>query len=252
VNALRRALVVPDGLWTDVRVVPRTASTNADVAAAARAGAPEGLVISAESQDAGRGRLGRQWTSPPRAGIAVSALLRPVDVPVARYGWLPLLTGVAVAEAVRRVGQVDASLKWPNDVLVDGRKLGGILVEAHDGALVVGIGLNVTLRTDELPVPTATSLAIAGAACADRAPVLRGVLRSLAHWYLRWREAKGDVEESGLRQAYLFHCATIGRDVRVELPGGATAEGPAQDIDPDGRLVVAGVPYAAGDVVHLR
>lgn len=250
--SLRRALVVPGGLWTDVRVVETSSSTNVDVAAVARAGGPEGLVITAESQVAGRGRLGRQWASPPRAGIAASALLRPVDVPVSRYGWLPLLAGVAVADAVRRIAEVDAVLKWPNDLLVGGRKCAGVLVEVHGGAVVVGIGLNTTLRAAELPVPTATSLTLAGAVCTDRDPLLRAIFRSLADWYQRWRRHAGDAEASGLRTAYVFHCATVGREVRLELPGGTAASGVAEDVDVDGRLVVGGRAYAAGDVVHLR
>jgi BirA family biotin operon repressor/biotin-[acetyl-CoA-carboxylase] ligase len=249
---LRRALVVPGGLWTDVRVSAETASTNADVLDAARAGAPEGLIITAESQVAGRGRLGRQWVLPPRAGLAVSVLLRPVGVPPARFGWLPLLAGVALVEAVRRVADVDAVLKWPNDLLIDGRKCGGVLVEAHSGAVVVGVGLNTTLRENELPVPTATSLALAGAACTHRDPLLRALLRGLSGWYLRWRDAGGDPDAGALRESYLVHCATLGRDVCVELPGGAAVSGRADGIDIDGQLLVDGTPYAAGDVLHLR
>ena len=241
--ALRRALLTPDGLWTDLRVVAETGSTNADVAAAARAGAPEGLVLVAERQTGGRGRLGRQWTSPPRAGLAFSVLLRPKSI----SGWLPLLAGVALVTAVRRVSTVDAELKWPNDLVVDDRKLGGILVEVVDGAVVVGIGLNVTLRGPELPTPQATSMSLAGAANTDRDPLLRTVLRSLADWYTRWN---GDPDS--LRDTYTLHCATIGRTVRVELPGGAAVTGTATQIDRDGRLVVDGTPYAAGDVVHVR
>jgi BirA family biotin operon repressor/biotin-[acetyl-CoA-carboxylase] ligase len=246
--ALRRALVVPDGLYTDLQVVAETASTNADVAAAARAGAAEGLVITAERQAAGRGRLGRGWSMPSRAGIAVSVLLRPDAV----SGWLPLLVGVATVEAVRRIAEVDAVLKWPNDVLVGDRKLGGILVELHDGAVVAGVGLNVSLRADELPVPAATSLVLAGAANADRDPLLRALLRRLADWYGRWRDAAGDPVACGLRETYLMHCATVGRAVRLDLPGGRAVTGTADDLDADGRVVVDGTAYAAADVVHLR
>src|SRR5882762_725474 len=141
--ALRRALVVPDGLWTAIEVRAETGSTNADVAEAARAGAAEGLVVVAERQRAGRGRQGRQWESPPRAGLAVSVLLRP-QTPTGRYGWLPLLAGVALVETVRRLGELDAVLKWPNDLLIAERKCAGILAEAAAGAVVVGIGLNVS------------------------------------------------------------------------------------------------------------
>ncbi|WP_426514540.1 biotin--[acetyl-CoA-carboxylase] ligase [Dactylosporangium sp. McL0621] len=253
--ALRRALLGPGSLWRELRVVEETGSTNADAAAAAREGAAEGLVIVAERQTAGRGRLGRQWQSPPRAGLALSVLLRP-DVPPARLGWLPLLAGVALAEAVRRVARVDAYLKWPNDLLLKGdRKTAGILAEAADGAVVLGIGLNVTLREDELPRPDATSLALGGAAATDRDPLLRALLRAVAEWYGRYAEHGGDPEASGLREAYVFHCGTIGRRVTVELPGGATLEGLASGVDGDGRLQVTGRDQivhsvAAGDVVH--
>jgi BirA family biotin operon repressor/biotin-[acetyl-CoA-carboxylase] ligase len=260
--ALRRAIVAPDGLWTDLRVVAETGSTNADVADLARAGAAEGMVLVAERQTAGRGRLGRVWQSPPRAGIAVSVLLRPNDVPTSRYGWLPLLAGIALAETVRRVSEVDAYLKWPNDLLLAGdRKCGGILAEAvsvvaDEPAVVLGIGLNTSLREDELPRPDATSLVLAGAASADRGPLLRQLLRSLADWYGRWRDAGGDPDGSGLRAAYIFHSGTLGHRVRVELPDGAMLEGIAADIDRDGRLVVTVEggqrAVAAGDIVHLR
>ncbi|MEV0131988.1 biotin--[acetyl-CoA-carboxylase] ligase [Dactylosporangium sp. NPDC050688] len=252
--ALRRALVVPGGFWTDLRVVEETGSTNADVAAAARSGAAEGLVIVAERQTAGRGRLGRQWQSPPRAGLALSVLLRPA-VPAARWGWLPLLAGVALAEAVRRVARLDAYLKWPNDLLLQGdRKTAGILAEGvGDGAVVVGIGLNTTLREHELPRPDATSLALAGAASADRDPLLRALLRGFEEVYGRWQAGN----DAGVREAYLFHCGTIGRRVRVELPGGAALHGVATGVDTDGRLQVtdphgAVHTVAAGDVVHVR
>jgi len=256
-DALRRALVVPGGLWSELRVLEETGSTNADVAMAARAGAAEGLVIVAERQTDGRGRLGRQWQSPPRAGLALSVLLRPQAAP-ARLGWLPLLAGVALAEAVRRVTRLDVYLKWPNDLLVQGdRKTAGILAESAGGGVVVGIGLNTSLREVELPRPDATSLALAGAESFDRDPILRAVLRSLEEWYGRWRAVAGDAEQSGLREAYLFHCGTIGRRVRVELPGDAVLDGVAESVDEDGRLQVtdhAGTLHtvAAGDVVHVR
>jgi BirA family biotin operon repressor/biotin-[acetyl-CoA-carboxylase] ligase len=244
-------------------VVAETGSTNADVADAARAGAPEGLVLVAERQSAGRGRLGRTWQSPPRAGIAVSVLLRP-GLPASRYGWLPLLAGVALVEAVRRVSEVDAVLKWPNDLLVrhDGaeRKCAGILAETVPGdptpAVVIGIGLNTTLREDELPRPDATSLALAGAVCADRDPLLRALLRSLDPWYSRWRRHAGDPDTSGLRAGYALHCGTLGRQVDVALPGEVSLRGRAEEVDADGRLVLdtgtRRAVVAAGDVVHLR
>ncbi|WP_406107256.1 biotin--[acetyl-CoA-carboxylase] ligase [Micromonospora globbae] len=273
---LRRALVAPYGPWTRLDLRVETGSTNADVAEAARAGEPEGLVVVAERQTAGRGRRGRVWQSPPRAGIATSVLLRPGEavadrgwaaVPTTAYGWLPLLAGVALVEAVARLAELEAVLKWPNDLLIGDAKCAGVLAEALPGtapdqppAVVVGIGLNVTLRADELPEnPTglpATSLQLAGAAATDRDPLLRALLRSVADWYDRWRAAGGDAIASGLRDAYVDACATIDRPVRVLLPGGGELTGTATGVDPDGQLVVDTVEgerhLAAGDVLHLR
>ncbi|MFK0167168.1 biotin--[acetyl-CoA-carboxylase] ligase [Streptomyces sp. NPDC090306] len=261
--ALRRALVRDGGLWSELRVVQRTGSTNSDLVALAEGGgAAEGTVLVAEEQTAARGRLDRRWTAPPRSGLFFSVLLDPAEIPVERWGWLPLLTGVAVATGLSRAAGVDTALKWPNDLLVtvDGeeRKAGGILAErAGDHGVVIGVGLNVTLRASELPVPQAGSLALAGAAGTDRDPLLRGVLRSLEQWYARWREAGGDPAASGLQETYAAGCATLGREVRAELPGDRSITGEAVAVDGDGRLVLAtaqGVqePVGAGDIVHLR
>ncbi|MEV5814350.1 biotin--[acetyl-CoA-carboxylase] ligase [Streptomyces mutabilis] len=262
-TALRRGLVREGGLWRRVDVVQRTGSTNTDLVARAAAGeADEGSVLVAEEQTAARGRLDRQWSAPPRSGLFFSVLLRPAEVPVQRWGWLPLLTGVAVATGLSRVAGVDTALKWPNDLLVtvgdEERKAGGILAErAGDDGVVIGVGINVSLRADELPVPRAGSLALAGAANTDRDPLLRGVLRSLEDWYGRWRAAEGDPEVSGLQETYAAGCATLGRMVRAELPGDRSLVGEAVAVDGDGRLVLAtaaGVqePVGAGDIVHLR
>ncbi|WJV46555.1 biotin--[acetyl-CoA-carboxylase] ligase [Streptomyces flavofungini] len=262
--ALRRALVREGGLWTSLDVVATTGSTNTDLAARADE-LPEGAVLVAEEQSAGRGRLDRRWSAPPRSGLFFSVLLKPDDVPVERWGWLPLLTGVAVATGIARAAGVDTALKWPNDLLVavDGeeRKAGGILAEragsVGGGGIVVGVGVNVSLRADELPVPGAGSLALAGAAGTDRDPVLRAVLREVENWYGKWRAAGGDPASTRLQEAYAAGCATLGRRVRAELPGGRDVTGEAVAVDGDGRLVLAtedGVrePVGAGDVVHLR
>ncbi|GLW44875.1 biotin--[acetyl-CoA-carboxylase] ligase [Streptomyces sp. NBRC 14336] len=262
VTALRRALVRDQGLYRELDVVQRTGSTNADLVARAGQGAAEGTVLVAEEQTAGRGRLDRQWTAPARSGLFFSVLLKPADVPVAHWGWLPLLTGVAVAAGLSRSAGVDTALKWPNDILVtvggQERKAGGILVErAGDDAVVIGVGINVTLKEEELPVPQAGSLALAGSISTDRDPLLRAALRSLEDWYGRWRAAKGDAGDSGLHEAYAAGCATLGRSVRAELPGDRSLVGEAVAVDGDGRLVIAtgeGVqePVGAGDIVHLR
>ncbi|GAB3178967.1 biotin--[acetyl-CoA-carboxylase] ligase [Streptomyces incanus] len=263
VAGLRRGLVRDGGLWRRIDVVQRTGSTNSDLVARADEGtADEGSVLVAEEQTSARGRLDRQWTAPARSGLFFSVLLRPAEVPVARWGWLPLLTGVAVATGLSRTAGVDTALKWPNDLLVtvggEERKAAGILAErAGDDGVVIGVGINVSLRADELPVPTAGSLALAGAVTTDRDPLLRGVLRSLEDWYGRWREAGGDPAASGLQETYAAGCATLGRAVRAELPGDRVLVGEAVAVDGDGRLVLAteeGVqePVGAGDIVHVR
>jgi BirA family transcriptional regulator, biotin operon repressor / biotin---[acetyl-CoA-carboxylase] ligase len=269
VAVLRRAVVRPAGLWRAVEVLPWTGSTNADLLARAAAGAPEGVVLAAEEQTAGRGRLGRSWVSPPRAALTFSLLVRPDTVSPARRGWLPLLAGVSVASAVRAAADVDARLKWPNDVLAGPAKLAGILAEAAGDAVVVGIGLNVSTELAELPPPgptpggalPATSLRVLGVGTCDRERLLTEILAAFEHWYQAWRQAGGDPDRCGLRAEYTRLCATIGRRVRVELPGGQLLSGLAAGVDPDGRLLVrvsgpggpdAEVPVAAGDVVHLR
>jgi BirA family biotin operon repressor/biotin-[acetyl-CoA-carboxylase] ligase len=259
--ALRRALVRPGGLWRDLEVVEGTGSTNADLLARALAGEPEGAVLAAEEQRAGRGRMGRTWTSPPRAALTFSVLLKPA-VPPGRRGWLPLLTGVAVATAVTQVAGVETTIKWPNDLLTADAKLAGILAEASGDAVVVGIGLNVSTEPAELPVPRpgalpATSLRAAGATALDRASLLLAILGELEHWYRAWQRAGGDPDRSGLRAEYTSLSATIGRTVRAELPGGQALSGPAAGVDSDGRLLVrvssgSEVAVSAGDVVHLR
>jgi BirA family biotin operon repressor/biotin-[acetyl-CoA-carboxylase] ligase len=257
--ALSAALTRPGSLWRSVEVVDACPSTNVELARRARAGAPPGSVLVTDHQTAGRGRLDRVWVTPRGSALTFSALLAPDRVPVARWPWLPLLVGIAVAEGVRRVAEVDCSLKWPNDVLVGERKLAGILVERVErdtGAVaVVGVGLNVSLAEEELPVPTATSLLIEGAATTDRSVVLREVLRSLEALFVQWQADGGDAS-LGLVDSYVRRCDTLGREVRVDLPTGERLHGTATGVDTDGRLEVrtpAGPRIlGAGDVVHVR
>ena len=212
-------------------------------------------------QVAGRGRLDRTWTSPAGSGITVSVLLRPHEIPPARWVWLPLLVGLAVDATVRELG-VDCGLKWPNDVLVDNRKLAGILLERVEtstsspgggsgAAAIIGVGLNVTLREDELPVDTATSLLLEGATETDRTIVLRALLRNLEALYRAWKEADGN-PAAGIRDSYERRCVTIGTRVRVALPNNEFLEGQATAIDEMGRLVVDGRAISAGDITHVR
>jgi BirA family biotin operon repressor/biotin-[acetyl-CoA-carboxylase] ligase len=257
---LRAALRGEPGaeLWTGVRIVASTASTNTDVLRLAAAGAPEGLVLAAESQTAGKGRQGRVWQTRPGAALTFSVLLRPDPVPQAARGWLPLLAGVAVVHALGRVSALDASLKWPNDVLVGQGKLAGILAEQAAGAVVVGIGVNV-LGVQDLPVASATSLEQCGAGGTDRTSLLAAILDELQHWYVRWRETgHGDAEAAGLRKEYLSLSATVGQQVKVQLPGDRVLTGLASGVDGAGQLLVepevgAGpVAISAGDVIHVR
>lgn len=251
VTAVREALAAR---WARVDVVASTESTNADLLA--DAAAPDRSVLVAEHQLAGRGRLDRSWTSPARAGLTFSALLRP-ELPKPEWGWLPLLAGVAVAEAVREVTGLTPGLKWPNDLLApDGRKLAGILVQTAGPAVVVGIGLNVDTSAAELPVVTATSLALAGAAGVDRTALLVAILRRLDARYAQWGDVGGDAGACGLAAAYRETCATLGRSVQVRLADDEVLEGEAVDVDALGRLVLRTADgdraVVAGDVEHVR
>ena len=241
-TGISAGLARPGSLWREVRVVAETGSSNADLLAAAAAGAAEGTVLVAEAQTAGRGRLARRWASPPRAGLTFSVLLRPGGVPAALLGWLPLLAGVAAAASVRAVAAVDATLKWPNDVLAGEKKLGGILAERSGTAVVVGIGINVwQARADLPPDAAATSVALAAGAGVTgpglRERLLAGLLDELGRWYLAWRDqaSPGDADACGLREEYARRCATLGREVTVTMPGAEPVTGTATGVDGAGR-----------------
>jgi BirA family biotin operon repressor/biotin-[acetyl-CoA-carboxylase] ligase len=243
--------------WSGIEIVDATESTNADLIHSAPT-RPNGAVLVAEYQRTGRGRLDRRWASPPRAGLTFSVLLRP-SAPASLWGWLPLLTGVAVRDAVAELTGLDVALKWPNDVLLGAarRKAAGILAQVVGDAAVVGVGLNVTTTADELPVDTATSLAIEGGAPPpDRTELLVAILAELGARYMRWDAAGGDAEVSGLAGDYRDRCATIGHDVVVSGTDGDSYEGRATGVDADGRLVLTSDGrqrlVAAGDVRHLR
>lgn len=255
---LAQALVRPGGLWRSVTVTESTGSTNADLLAQAASGAPEGTVLAAETQTAGRGRMGRTWLSPPGAALMFSVLLRPTAVPPGRRGWLPLLAGVAIASGLRGETGLDVGLKWPNDVLIGGGKLAGVLAEQSADAIVTGAGINVSTRRAELPVETATSLLLAGARDLRRDRLLRAVLAEFERLYLAWAgpPSPGDPDAAGLRARYRGCCVTLGHQVRAELPGGGAVSGTALDVDGAGALQLltpGGLrTISAGDIVHLR
>jgi len=243
-----------------VEVLDAAPSTNALVADRARDGEPEGLVLVTEHQTAGRGRLDRVWVTPPRAALTGSFLLRP-RVPAERWPLLPLLTALAVTDAIAASGGGAGPacvLKWPNDVLHDDLKLAGILLERVDTrtgpAAVVGVGVNVTTTRDELPVPTAGSLVLAGLREPDRAALLRALVVALHRRYAAWVRS-GD---GALLRGYRERCDTVGRRVRVDLPHGSLLEGEAVGVADDGALLVrpdgsdTPRPVHAGDVVHVR
>lgn len=245
-EAFARALA---GVSPRAVTLDETASTNDDARALAREGAPHGTVVAADAQTAGRGRLGRAWWSRPGEALIASWVVRPA-LPVEAWTTIPLLAGVAAAEAVRARAKVEVGLKWPNDVTTGGaRKLGGILAEAEvPHFVVVGLGVNVS----QVAFPAelreiATSLALEGAVRLDRADLLAATLA-------RFDEALAD--PGAALDRYRALCVTLGRGVRVERPSGEPLEGVARDVDATGALLVESggetVAVASGDVVHLR
>ena len=242
----------PPNPWRRIDIVEETGSTNADLLARAAAGEDiDGSVLIAESQTAGRGRHGRTWSTPPGSQVALSAGVGVGAIPSDAWGWLPLLTGVAVVDAVAEVAGVTAGLKWPNDVLVGTGKLAGILAEVAAPApvVVVGLGLNVT----EAPDPNATSLSMLDAS-ADRTVLAEAFLKHLAARIDSWRAAAG--ADATLAADYHARSVTIGSRVRALLPGDRAVEGIATDIDDVGRLQIDSgdevVTVSAGDITHLR
>lgn len=253
--AALRAEAISSG-WRRLDVVEQTGSTNADLLARAASGSDiAGAVLIAEHQTAGRGRQGRTWSATPRAQISMSVGVSVVDVPVTAWGWLSLATGVAVVDAVTASTDVRGGLKWPNDVLVRGGKLAGILAEVARPVIVVGLGLNVTHAPNG--VDGATSLRDLGVAAPDRGRLVGTLLRELSIRVGQWRSA-----DPQLAVDYRARSLTIGSRVRAHLPGDKQLVGTATGIDDQGRLCVepAGsegevgrtVVVSAGDVVHLR
>ncbi len=257
-----------------------TGSTN-DVLVAHASGAdaaawPDLSVVVTDNQTRGRGRLGRIWLAPSGKSLAISVLLRPAGLPVERLGWFPLLAGAAMTRAVRAVVEASitpapdlkeaetpshtVTLKWPNDVLIDGYKVSGILSELlpDTSGVIVGAGLNVSLDEHDLPTLTSTSLMLVTHSTPDPDAVLAGYLTELTELYAAFVSAGGDPVASGLLAEVTQQCGTLGSPVRVELPGGAELVGTAVSIDEHGRLLVRNhdtdelQSVAAGDVTHLR
>jgi BirA family transcriptional regulator, biotin operon repressor / biotin---[acetyl-CoA-carboxylase] ligase len=251
-DALRAAL---GERWARIEVVEQTDSTNTVLLHDETA--PDRSVLVAEHQSAGRGRLDRSWLSPPRAGLTFSVVLRPTP-PIPTWGWLPLLAGVAVHDAVAATTGAEVALKWPNDLLcgADEAKVAGLLAQTSGEAVVVGVGLNVSTSREELPVDTATSLGLCGAREVGRTELLVAILSRLDARVAQWSDVGGDAEACGLAAEYRSACATLGRRVSVRTTAGTTVVGEARGIDADGRLQVdvGGriETIGAGDVEHLR
>ena len=223
-----------------IRTVAETGSTNADMLLLARDGAEEGLWLRAERQTAGRGRLGRAWLSPD-GNLYASTLvrLRPGNPQPAS---LALVAAVALQEAIAVFG-VTAELKWPNDLLLHGAKLSGILLERVGDAVVIGIGVNVA-HHPELPNRPTTSLAAAGTPVVAQT-LLDVLAESFARWLARWRgEGLGPV-----RTAWLAAAHPAGTALTARLPDGSTREGLFDGLDPDGALILR---LASGErhVIH--
>ena len=237
--------------------IDESASTNAALRALSSDAAawPHLSVLLTENQTAGRGRLDRSWVTPAGSALAISVLLRDLPPSPELTGWIPLIAGVAMSQAVAaQLPEHEVAVKWPNDVLVDGRKISGILAESTGAAVIVGAGVNTAMTEQQLPVPTATSFAVlderadADLLVAAYVRRLDDLLSSLAAW--------GDASRSGVHDAVSAQCASLGREVDVSLPDGTVLHGTALRLESDGRLCVRsdGIEHliAAGDVVHAR
>jgi BirA family biotin operon repressor/biotin-[acetyl-CoA-carboxylase] ligase len=243
----------------DVRWVPSIASTNRHLLQEAQAGAAEGTVVVADHQGAGRGRLDRVWVAPPGSSLLVSVLLRP-ELPLERLHLLTSVVALAAADACASEAGVEASLKWPNDLVVGSRKLGGILAETQlEGsrarAVVVGLGLNVNwgrqMEGTDLAGGAVALDQLAGHEV-DRGRLLVALLTALEDRYRALADRAGQLAQAA---EYRRRCTTVGRTVRVELAD-ETVTGTVADLTDEGHLLLdVGAcmrTVTAGDVVHLR
>lgn len=242
--------------------VASTESTNTDLIAAATANAaewPDFSVLVTAEQTAGRGRSGREWQAPAGSSLFVSVLLRPSAVPATQFSWLPLIAGLAMSNAISGfAGSTRATVKWPNDVLIADKKVCGVLSELLGdlSGVVVGAGVNVFQSQEQLPVPTATSLALESIGVGLLDDLLAAFLKNLKRNYEEFIALAGELSGSDLHAAINAACSSIDRDVRVVLPGDKEFFGRAIEIDSLGRLVVQNHTetraVSVGDIVHLR
>lgn len=269
-DAARLSQIARDLGLDPVRLVPSTGSTNADlVQAAAEDSAGHLAVLSTEHQQAGKGRLGRGWVVPAGAALTVSILVRPVPaLPVEALSWYTMLAAAAWCQAIAERTGLAAGIKWPNDVLVDSRKVCGILAQLATTptgpAVVVGTGMNVDQDAAELPVPTATSLRLASGERLDRTELLGAYLRRFVNLDAAFRAVGGNAGAPLANQRGRSLCelvaeslATLGQDVRIDYPDGTSLQARALNLAADGALLVRdehGTEHRvlAGDVHHVR
>lgn len=214
--------------------------------------APDGTVVIAETQTSGRGRFGRPWISPKYKCICCSVIVRP-DIEITGVATITLMAAVSVCAAVHRATGLEAQIKWPNDILLGPKKVGGILTEMKSSSdrvnyVVIGIGINV----NDAPAQGAVSLARHAGSQVSRVALLQELLRQLEHYYANFRKHQLD----GILDAWRQYSATLGQRVRIDMPG-SRIDGIAVDIDEDGGLLVrrdSGLieKVLAGDVVHCR
>ena len=229
-------------------MVEVTGSTQDDLSQSVKKDATlSGTLLIANFQSSGRGRLDRTFSAPPSSALTLSFYLTP-HLDRAEWSFLPLLTGLSAISSLKNLDAgLRVSLKWPNDLLVNGRKLGGILVEATSDGVVIGIGVNVAMAQDQLPTKDATSLLLEDFACLDRNLIAVELLNVFHDLYQRWQAGED------MRHLYRENCETLGMTIRVELPNAPLATGKATDISRTGELIMeSGLRVSVGDVVHLR
>lgn len=231
-----------------VSVVELTGSTQNDLLQLVESKiALDGQVIVTEFQSSGRGRLDRTFEAPPKSALLFSFYIKPRKQR-GEWGFIPLIAGLSLVRSINTLDPgMNVSLKWPNDLIINEKKSAGIIAQTTDEGVVVGIGLNVSMRVNELPVPTATSLAIEGSIITDRNLLLSEILNTFAELFEAWEEG------TELLNEYASVSSTLGKKVRIELPGGENLEGSVARISSMGELVLDnGKHVSAGDVIHLR
>jgi BirA family transcriptional regulator, biotin operon repressor / biotin---[acetyl-CoA-carboxylase] ligase len=263
-SAITKSIRKGGGSWRSVTVFPTIASTNTVGMALAGAGCPTGVTLVTDLQTAGRGRLDRLWVAPAGTSAMFSVVLNP-GRGEHELGVLPLLAGVAVAESLEFVTGIPIRLKWPNDLFIldqeapsgRGGKVGGLLAErdASSGAVVLGVGINVDLGADDLPIPAATSLTLAGVPRPRRAKVIGRAIARIESWFTAWDAVATDPQAlDRLLASYRDRCISIGAELTVAGPGGERMRGRGAGIGPRGELLVdtgdRTVPVVVGDVVH--